>query len=532
MTINNNTEEIMCNQIRRVFSALKYQCETQKNIESITGFSVVVDVFCRKSNDIVIAKIVTAHFNFDFVKRFKALRLIPKLSTAQLYIAVPKTFDFSQEERFMMIINNIRICRVDTDAASTSPIELEIPRSKQAERFSPGVEMPVDDLTEISQESAFLLQRNIPIFFSDQLHFNSLAYQHELNQFVRTYAGVKNENDETEQILKMLDTLWSGKYQKAEIGNSFQNFKDFEQVLKSIRGYRDHFVHPFQVFLLGSLIIEKHYGLFFDLTRSNLRNAETDLSFSWLLASTFHDFCYPIQGFNDFTQKFFPKFLGTNAINVELDLKNLLTDGESLTYLDQLVSLFSYNKRSEKTGWIFANNCNVDHKLQKLFLNQIITWKDHGVLSALTLLKKIQKEEYVKKNKRKYNKTTFSTDVFPASLAIALHNTAIYCKDSEICELPFERYPLAFLLIYCDTVQEWGRPSNDTKPPMSFIDLTITDNEITTKLLALTRAHFDEKVNKYKNAFRKLTSQSLSFSVLLRCEEDGKEEPITIAPKK
>jgi len=47
-----------------------------------------------------------------------------------------------------------------------------------------------------------------------------------------------------------------------------------------------------------------------------------------------------------------------------------------------------------------------------------------------------------------------SSIVFPAALAMALHNKLLYSTRYDIA---FEQNPLAFLLAYCDNAQEWGR---------------------------------------------------------------------------
>ena len=69
----------------------------------------------------------------------------------------------------------------------------------------------------------------------------------------------------------------------------------------------------------------------------------------------------------------------------------------------------------------------------------------------------------VRINGRKAKFQNILDDVFiPSVLAITLHDPGVWQrlkKDSTLPVLRFEDDPLSFLLIFCDNIQEWGRPS-------------------------------------------------------------------------
>jgi hypothetical protein len=123
MSSSNNVEQIMFDQITRLFRFHRYQCQTQYNLEDLTGYSIIVDVFCERSvDDLVIVKTNTEHFDFSLVKQLVVLRMFPKLARTKFYLAVPKTFDFMDKELLMMVVNDIRIARIEQMTRRQQPL--------------------------------------------------------------------------------------------------------------------------------------------------------------------------------------------------------------------------------------------------------------------------------------------------------------------------------------------------------------------------------------------------------------------------
>jgi len=510
----------MVDAICNTFTKIGYKCTQEYNLRKTTGWPIRVDLFCRKQSDSLIVEVKTGYVRFEDIARLAYLRTLPTLSETTLYLAVPKATEFSNEQIMFLVQNNIRIIQVDGKGI----VVFERPR--------PIPQLDSSQMMSLIGVSAYVTQRSIPPFLLEKLSFEGVAYDQELNKFVREYERVQNVNQEVDLVLKYIEKLWAGKYGKGKTAKAFGNFSDFEPVLKRIRGYRDHFTHPFQVFLLGSLIICRHRDLFEEVIKKKMPKIKKDtLDFSWLLASTFHDFCYPIQMFNDFTNNLFFEFLHTEEIDVNINLSNILLDVESLNYIDQLVCLYDFYDSSEsKSQWIFNQKCEIDGELRKLFLEALMKSQDHGVLGSITLLKKIMQEDFVKKDRKKYLKGRFSTDVYPASLAIAFHNLASSKDELPIPKITFENSPLIVLLTYCDLVQEWGRPSKH-RIEVKFADFQVGPKEISTAIVVKERKHFDSKIEYFKKAFKRLSSSELRFSLKILCEKDGADhtEPI---PKK
>lgn len=231
--------------------------------------------------------------------------------------------------------------------------------------------------------------------------------------------------------------------------------------------YRDHYIHQFQVFLLGIYIIDKFYDTF----SKKLKKPEI----SWLIAASFHDIAYPVQLYNDWCEKFFKKVFNIDKSPGTLELKSNFVDQSFLScmgYLIDSLCMFHLNKEL-KSNWLGEEN-----DLIQFFYKEITTAKNHGILSSISLLKMIspldrKDKGRIEKKIEKTLKMTFQDalqKIFVRSvLAITLHEKEIWSvlkegrkKDKLPVILPclkFENDPLSFLLIFCDSVQDWGRPS-------------------------------------------------------------------------
>ena len=493
-----------------MFREIGYECRPEHSLREATGLPIRVDLFCRRQTDSLIVEVKTSDIGFTDITRLAYLGTLPALSETALYLALPKNLRLSDVHMMLLIQNNIRIIWV----GSRDDITIE--------HLRPTPELGSSQIMSLLGVSAYLPKRSIPQLFLEKLNFQNVAYAEELNRFVEEYGSVQSASQEIDMVLKYIKMLWAGKYEKGRTAKAFENFSTFEPVLKKIGGYRDHFTHPFQVFLLGSLIISRYRDLFETTIKKKMPKIEDDtLDFSWLLASTFHDFCYPIQMFNEFTDTFFSEFLQTKGIDISIDLRSLLLDGESLNYVDQLVSLFDFcNSSIRENQWVFNQSCVIDKRLRRLFLEKLAQSRDHGMLSSMTLLRKILQEDFVKKEGEKYLKGRYSTDVYPAALAIALHSLIAHRDEFGIPKIRFENFPLIVLLIYTDLAQEWGRPS-EHRIEFDFVDFQMNEKEILTEISLKKREDFEKKREDFKRAFKKLSSSQLHFSLKMICEEDG-----------
>lgn len=317
-------------------------------------------------------------------------------------------------------------------------------------------------------------------------NFQKVPYKKDLIKQISNYLAYLKKDDYsfcTEAYKLLWKNVFSEDYPAT--------LSTFESLLKELYPkYREHFVHQFQNFLLGLLIIDR-------LDQNNYQLPD-GIYESWLLATSFHDFAYPIQKYDDWSVKFLKDSLSIEHCE-PLGLKETYVENSFASrieiFLSEIDSCISCkSNRVEVLNWI---RCFLYH--------QITDEKNHAIISGLTLLGKF-------KDKYKLTKK-----VLPASVAICLHDDDIWQtlhghrnekvelikwpKDSKdnldkllkaklLKNLDFSNYSLAFLLLLCDNIQDWGRPFRNEKLNKSceaanirFEDIIVSSDNVRVKLL-------------------------------------------------
>lgn len=190
-------------------------------------------------------------------------------------------------------------------------------------------------------------------------------------------------------------------------------------VLKAF--YRDHFFHAIEVCFLGHFILEIEIedGKYFWEIVGNILNIteKKKVLQLWYVASLLHDVGYAIDMFNN-SQRHLEFFKHSKAIKK--------FTSQIRTIKEQLIE--SSEVSNLQIGELFKGVEN-----------------DHGIIGALhlqALIEKIENEDDDVKLK----------EFEPAIQAIALHN--LRKKENKI---NFSENPIAFLLAFCDQIQEWNR---------------------------------------------------------------------------
>lgn len=289
------------------------------------------------------------------------------------------------------------------------------------------------------------------------LELKNISYGGMFSKLVNEHLTEKG--DEYEFASEVFSELW-----EEYIGIPYTDFlKTFDPALQSIfaekkekgKGiYRDHYLHQFQVFLLGLYIIDKLYEGF--PTRYNYKKPEI----SWLIISSFHDMAYPVQLYDHWSGEFFKEIFALPKDIAYIELKSKFVEESFMKCTNSLIArLCSVLCKEELKGdWLSKKN-----NLVQFFYEKITKEKHHCILSSISLLKIVQEPQYVNKiSIDGISSKNVLVDIFiPSALAIALHDGRVWQELKEISVLPalkFEDDPLGFLLIFCDNIQEWGRP--------------------------------------------------------------------------
>ena len=320
-----------------------------------------------------------------------------------------------------------------------------------------------------------------------------LKYSEELKELTSNYL-LKEIDDDFTIASKYVKKLWN-KYMGLEYPNPSIQIK-FEEIFLKEFGYREHFVHQFQVFLLGSYIIDKLYDSRKKTIESFSESYGVPIEIAWLAASTYHDFNYSTQKYQSWLVEYLQEVLRFDNLDVKKELSKL--------NLDMAVVRENFLLTSEKLINIICEKYIEMHETVKKKINiflyeKIVSKRNHGLLSSLTLMK-------IYNNNKKREKIT-KVGIEQAALAIALHDEQMwefFCgckgylleekkcekncykknkcdpwdKDLKNCEIldtiNFDNDPLIYLLILCDSAQDEGRVGQES----SGIRTSLNDIEI------------------------------------------------------
>ncbi len=314
--------------------------------------------------------------------------------------------------------------------------------------------------------------------------------------FLRKKLG----RDDFELASQAVTKLWD-KY----LGLKFPNIQQkIDIILQKDQTYREHFVHQFKVFLIGSYILD----LFYPIIASKFSTQyKCNIEKVWLVASTFHDFSYGLQNFDTWLTYFFEETLKVKEYQTKENLNLLNLDAAMIREaiygnIIKIVENLPFDLKKENK-----------EPLIRFFYEKAVTDRNHGILSAISLLQLYY-------NDIGRSKLT-EQELLHAAAAITLHEEDVWealcgcqgyrggkvlssneeecakdCKrnlwsrkqkkivdeklsymkpSDEIAKYKCERWekaimdkrllekitfvknPLVFLLIFCDSVQDEGR---------------------------------------------------------------------------
>lgn len=308
-------------------------------------------------------------------------------------------------------------------------------------------------------------------------------------------SQIKSTYDRMEQVDKALsfyETIWK-KYDCREVAVIYHKFVKMEEALYGLerdeklgKRYRDHSIHMFNCFAFGLRIISsmlnqlpsaKKKKALFKVEDENLMELKLPfgedysylqrLFYLWTLMSTFHDIAIPFQhmsklgqGISKFTEEF-----GWVFTDPAVSMHNF--DSSQLHHYFKLItSLYDgkLNLDTKKLKYQKSNN----HYLAKL-LGREFDFKNHGVMSGFFMWKTIEEIFLVgRDSKYPLNMDQFNTyaeyvleqDIARIALAISLHALGEDKKSkayANVFPIDFRRFPLTFLLILSDELQEYLR---------------------------------------------------------------------------
>lgn len=352
-------------------------------------------------------------------------------------------------------------------------------------------------ITEREEDLSFFLSMLLTNRLEGLQH---VSYAEQLRTFTREY---RYESTNDHQIAyKLIQKLWKGRF-----GVDYPDIhKDFEVVLLLDPNYRDHFLHQFQVFLLGTLIIDKLYN------EAWIKNFETQnktrIEDAWLACSTYHDYNYPIQKWDDWMKRFLGQNFHVNDSSSKRHLDHEDIGKEIMRLnLGEIVIRDEFVAKMERLS--NGIGCDYDDNFQRFVLQRIAVEKNHAVLGALTFLEILQKANNLSQSAINLaagsillhdepNWQCFRGDT--KALLECNHKDSLSIEETELSKNPclthltLDSMPLAFLLAFCDVAQEWGRKGRDfeiEKPMLE--DIRIDGSNILVYISVLNDSSYEQK---------------------------------------
>ncbi|MGB6836106.1 MAG: hypothetical protein WBF66_00195 [Dehalococcoidia bacterium] len=221
----------------------------------------------------------------------------------------------------------------------------------------------------------------------------------------------------------------------------FKISKEYESILYvAVPRYRDHVLHAINVFLTGYAVLHSANNA---LCRWIERQpGQFDVDKSWVLASVFHDVGQWMDKVSYWFPEVYRKFLYPGR-RAEGGLQWLVSmhDFASGEYRRDVEYLLDVPSLPARRGRREVQDCLA----RRLFEDQ-----NHGIVSCLAVKHWLQ---------ALHCKVEDST-LYHAMAAMAFHDSRVWegvghSRAPQVFVL--RRMPIAFLLAYCDGIQEWGR---------------------------------------------------------------------------
>jgi hypothetical protein len=287
-----------------------------------------------------------------------------------------------------------------------------------------------------------------------------------------------------EKVHDFLKTLWT-KYDCQDIIRILDTLTFVEPPLMDLergtqRAYREHYVHVFNVFVLGLRILSNIIKKTGDKASEILKVKDEKLNASipefhnyqwkerlfylWTLISNFHDISIPITrlnsvngGLNEFLKEFGLEVTGPTLMPYF---------PSNLEEFCRILGSVYQGKLAIVDNWRYSKSASNEY-VHSMLRSEFIR-RNHGVLSAFLMYEKTREIFLEGKNKKpldisgynNYVDIVLKEDVARAALSISFHDLAIRdktCKYPRCLPVAFSEFPLTYMLILVDSLQEYLR---------------------------------------------------------------------------
>jgi hypothetical protein len=336
--------------------------------------------------------------------------------------------------------------------------------------------------------------QHIPrILIDEASNLSNVTHREELQRFADGYRDPEFENldKECNEVQASIHRLHEQFFPISLSDILDRGLKANRAACLMEKDYREHFIHPFQLFLLGSVIMDRFYDKFQlwydkDLCTHN----ETCLEASWLLTTIFHD-----------------RWKDIDILQTTVGLETGSPKGEIPNESEYLRLLSSfYNHRSAGNSVSTWNIYTSEHSaISNILSNYSERWS-HGVKSSVLMMRNICRKP---------------EDVSPrdvsSAFAIAVHDNELWddLLAAGIFPLRIDLFPVACLLLYLDTIHEWGREQM-VGTDICLVGLLPTDESVTFEVAFESPHAATRKLKECERAQQCLLSPDLGLFLSIK----------------
>lgn len=290
--------------------------------------------------------------------------------------------------------------------------------------------------------------------------------------------------------------------------SNFENLLNFSKIK-----CKDHVFHSARVFLIGCIIIDKFYDKFIGYYEEILGSNKISIEYIWLLTSLFHDTGRIKQEGHKLFLSDPKKENPEIEEGIEEEMGKRWKEDQYKVSLGNVVELIKQSCKNKKSRDLpftgYALGGKIDSKMANILMESYNKRKSHGVISCFDLSADLLRKMGASNFK---SKTFLLYHIFPAVLAIALHDWKIWKELSEIKVFPIDikNFPLAALLIYIDIWDDYKRNKEDK---ITIDKLNFDDSGVTVYLTWYkNNEYLDEKL-KYASFERNVLFSDLKLKI-------------------
>lgn len=373
--------------------------------------------------------------------------------------------------------------------------------------------------------------------------YNGRGYKQEIFASVRNFLNSTTADSAYKVYETFFNAYWIGIQEEENLFLTLvENMKKFEEQAGRLTSkQRDHYIHSVFVFLVGIAIYEQNsnyretfanYALNKDKYPDHYKTNNEEFFYRWGLASLFHDIAYPFEITLEQAKNYaaficsYPKSKSNNLkVTLELcnfdEFRKLPIIHPASKYRKSFKAKYPFYEEEFRSDAIeilsksIATSFNLDFNDVNDNINKFMktmskeNFIDHGLYSSVIMLSWYH--HLVKSTK--WNPAYFYYPISDAASAIFLHNyfERGLTKSFSLEPLNAKAHPIAYLLIFCDNLQEWKREfygQDNSKNKCPSIDFNVTIDNYTLEMIYMlpdnyfnesNSSEIEKKINKLLN---------------------------------